>query len=117
KDQVIKAVWKELFKARQEPITEAELDKAVNLLISHYELNLQTHGSQAMEMGLNKIYGLGLDFGTRYLKELRKVTPQEVLEVARKYIQPDQYVMVLVGAKAEEQSQAPVPEPAVAPNE
>ncbi|MFO7606189.1 MAG: pitrilysin family protein [Desulfurivibrionaceae bacterium] len=117
KDQVIKAVWKELFKARQEPISEAELEKAVNLLISHYELNLQTHGSQAMEMGLNKIYGLGLDFGTRYVEELQKVTPQEVLEVARKYIQPDQYVMVLVGAKAEEQAEAPAPEPAVAPNE
>ncbi|MDT8334873.1 MAG: pitrilysin family protein [Desulfurivibrionaceae bacterium] len=99
KDQVIKAVWKELFKARQEPISEAELEKAVNLLIGQYELNLQTHGSQAMELGLNKAYGLGLDFGTRYVKALQEVTPPQVLDVARRYIQPDRYVMVLVGAK------------------
>lgn len=107
-DQVVKAVWKELFRARQELISEAELAKAQNLLIGQYELGLQTHGSQAMEMGLNETYNLGLDFGTRYIKELQAVTPQQVLEVAQKYIQPEHYVMVTVGAKASGQ-----PEPTI----
>ncbi|MCK4838980.1 MAG: insulinase family protein, partial [Desulfobulbaceae bacterium] len=119
KDQAIKAVWKELFNARQEMITEAELAKAQNLLIGHYELGLQTHGSQAMEMGLNQTYNLGLDFGNRYIKEIEAVSVQQVLAVARKYIQPDHYVMVTVGANATEQAppltttdKEPVPGPA-----
>jgi zinc protease len=99
KEQAIKAVWQELFKARQELITEAELEKAINLLIGHYELGLQTHGSQAMEMALNETYNLGLDYGNRYQKELQAVTLQQVLEVARRYIQPDHYVMVTVGGE------------------
>lgn len=108
RDQAIKAVWKELFKARQELITDAELAKARNLLISHYELGLQTHGAQAMEMGLNETYKLGLDFGNRYIKELESVSAQQILEVAQKYIQPDHYVMVTVGAEPTEQAIQPV---------
>jgi zinc protease len=99
KDQVIKAVWQELFRARQELITETELRKAQNLLIGQYELSLQTHGAQAMDLGLNETYNLGLDFGSRYLEELQAVTAQQVLTAARKYIHPDHYVMVTVGAK------------------
>jgi zinc protease len=106
-EQVVKAVWKELFKVRQEQITEAELEKAKNMLIGHYELSLQTHGSQAMELGLNKIYDLGLDFGTRYVEKIQEVTPQQVLEVARKYIKPDRYVMVTVGANPGRQPELP----------
>jgi zinc protease len=106
KDLAIKAVWKELFKARQELITEAELRKAQNLLTGQYELSLQTHGAQAMELGLNETYNLGLDFGSRYLKELRAVTPRQVLEAARKYIQPEHYVMVTVGAKPTEPTES-----------
>jgi zinc protease len=99
-DQAVKALWQELFRARQEPISQEELDKARNLLISQHELGLQTHGAQALDMALNEIYGLGQDFGTRYAKELGEVTPARVLEVARKYIQPDHYVMVTAGAEA-----------------
>ena len=99
KDDVIKALWKELYLIQEEAVSEEELTKAKNLLISHYELGLQTHGSQAMEMGLNETYGLGQDYGNRYITEIEKIDTQKVLEVARKYIQPDHYVMVTVGAK------------------
>ncbi len=102
KDLAIKAVWKELFKARQEPIAEEELVKARNLLVGQYELGLQTHGAQAMDMGLNETYNLGLDFGSRYITALESVTPEQILEAAVKYIQPDHYVMVTVGAEPEE---------------
>jgi zinc protease len=80
-------------------VSDEELTKAKNLLISQYELGLQTHGAQAMEMGLNETYGLGQDYGNRYTAEIDKIDGQRVLEVARRYIQPDHYVMVTVGAK------------------
>lgn len=99
KDEVIQAVWKELYRVQEQAISTAELDKAKNLLISHYEMNLQTHGSQAMEMALNETYDLGQDFGNRYVKRISEITVDEILEVARKYILSDHYVMVSVGAK------------------
>lgn len=99
KDDAIKSLWKELYLIQEEAPTDEELAKAKNLLISHYELGLQTHGSQAMEMGLNETYNLGQQYGNRYIEEISKVDAKKVLEVARKYIQPDHYVMVTVGAK------------------
>lgn len=99
KDDAIKSLWKELYLIQEEEVSNEELTKAKNLLISHYELGLQTHGSQAMEMGLNETYGLGQDYGNRYIGEIEKIDAERVLAVARKYIQPDHYVMVTVGAK------------------
>lgn len=99
KNQVIQAVWRELYRIQEEPISQEELTKAKNQLISHYEMSLQTHGSQAMEMALNETYDLGQDFGNRYIEEIEKIDAEQILEAARKFIQPDHYVMVSVGAK------------------
>jgi len=97
KENAIKAVWQELSRIQEELISGEELQKAKNSLISEYEMGLQTRSSQALELALAEIYGLGQDFGNRYLREISAVTPEKVLEVARKYILMHQYVMVAVG--------------------
>ncbi|MFZ5775290.1 MAG: M16 family metallopeptidase [Thermodesulfobacteriota bacterium] len=97
RDDTIKAIWQELYRVRQEPITPEELAKAKNLLISNYELSLQTHGAQSMEMALNETYGLGQDFGHRYAEAIEKVDAATVLTMANKYIQTGNYVLVTVG--------------------
>jgi len=99
KDEAIRGVWKELYRMRESPVTPAELEKAQQVLIGQYELGLETHGAQALEMALNQMYGLGLDYGGRYVREIGAVTAEDVLAAARKYIQPDRYVMITVGAK------------------
>jgi zinc protease len=65
-----------------------------------------------MDLGLNETYNLGLDFGSRYLEELQAVTAQQVLTAARKYIHPDHYVMVTVGAKPTAPPESPPAPPA-----
>ncbi len=98
RDEVLKALWKELYLVLEQPVTAKELTRAQNVLISNHKLHLQTHGEQAMAMGLNETYGLGQDYGLYYEEEIQKVTPEKVMEIARKYIQPDHYVMVTAGA-------------------
>ncbi len=105
RDAALSALWRELYRVRNEPISLDELEKARNLLIGHYELSLQTHSAQAMEMGLNETYGLGQDFGSRYIAALAKITPAEVQAAARKYIQPEHYCLVSVGAGADQREQ------------
>ena len=51
-------------------------------------------------MALLESYNLGLDFGTRYINEIESVTPEKILAVAQKYIQPDHYIKVTVGANS-----------------
>ena len=97
-DEAIKAVWQQLYRVMEEVLSEEELAKAKNVLISNYELSLQTRGNQAMEMALNETYGLGQDFGNRYVHALEQVDAQTVLAMARKYIRPGNYVQATVGA-------------------
>jgi len=98
KEQAIESVWQQLNAIREEKVGEEELDRAKNILISQYELAMQTHSAQALELGLNETYDLGHDFGSRYIEAIREIDAARVLEVARKYILPEAYVMVAVGA-------------------
>ncbi len=112
KDEAIKAVWQQLYRVMEEPLSEEELAKAKNVLISNYELGLQTRGNQALEMALNETYGLGQDFGNRYVHAIEQVDAATVLTMARKYIRPSNYVQVTVGA---DPLQAEAQEPEKAP--
>jgi zinc protease len=108
-----RAIWQELYRVRENEISPAELDKARNVLISNYQLGLQTNNAQAMEMALNEIYGLGDDYGSRYVQAIEQVSVAQVLAVARKYIQPDHHVMITVGNESAARETSP--EPSAAP--
>jgi zinc protease len=98
KEQAIRGVWQELDSVRNEMVREDELDRAKRILISQYELAMQTHSAQALEMGLNETYEMGQDFGNRYIQAINEVSREDILTAARQYILPEQYVMVAVGA-------------------
>lgn len=100
KEAAIKEIWEQLQRIRTEKISETELVRARNAIIGQYGLGLQSHGAQAMDLALLDTYGLGLDFGTRYINEIENVTAEKLQKTAQKYIQPDHYVMVTVGADA-----------------
>lgn len=117
-DQAIKAVWQQLYRVMEETLSEEELAKAKNVLISNYELGLQTRGNQALEMALNETYGLGQDFGNRYVHAIEQVDAQTVRAMAHKYIRPGNYVQVTVGANPlleEAQQSVPTPQTGIAP--
>lgn len=99
KEKAIDEIWKQLQKVRQEPPGEDELERAKNIIISQYEMGLQTHGAQAMEMALNEAYELGQDFGELYTQAIAEVGADDVVAAARKFILADGYVMVTVGAR------------------
>jgi zinc protease len=43
---------------------------------------------------------LGLDYFTQYPKAIEKVTKDDVLRVAKQYLDPQHYALVVVGAIA-----------------
>jgi zinc protease len=99
REEVIASLWKELYLVLEQEVSDRELQRAKNVLVSSYEMRLQTHSEQAMEMALNETYGLGQNHGHVYIKEITKVDKARIMAVARKYIQPEHYVMVTVGAE------------------
>ena len=97
KDPALKAIWQEIYKVIEGPVTDEELERAKRWLIGSYEIGLQTHGAQAMDMALNELYGLGFNFGPRYVQEIDKVTADQVMEEAKKLFDSEAYVLVRVG--------------------
>jgi len=50
-----------------------------------------------MDMALNELYGLGYNFSIKYVQSISKVTAEDCMSVAQKYLSQDSYVLVTVG--------------------
>jgi len=92
-----KGVLGELDRMREEGLTEQELDAVKSYLLGSLQIGLQTNGSQAMQMTLDELYGLGYNHLPVYIQEIEAVTPDAIRQAAREVILPEEYVIVTVG--------------------
>ncbi len=92
-----KAILKELMELREKGLTKEELASAKKYLLGNIAIESQTNMSQAMEMALNELYGLGFEYQDRYLKKIEAVTLDQVQEAVSKIIFPDRYVYISLG--------------------
>ncbi len=97
KSRAQKALWKEIYQILDEPVGNDELERAKKWLIGRYEIGLQTNGAQAMDMALNELYGLGYNYSSEYIKQIGKVTSDQVMDAAKKFLNTEAYVLVIVG--------------------
>ncbi len=75
-------------------LTIAELQAAKNKLLGQYALGKQTNAQIAQIYGWYETLGLGIEFDTRFQKEVAAVTPESAQEVACRYfIEP--YVSIV----------------------
>jgi len=101
KDQAIEGILKELKKITTEEVPNKELQRAKNALIGGYEMGQQEVSSQASDMAINEVLGLGYDRHKKYAKKIEEVTAKDLLRIAKKYITLDGYVISIVGPNAE----------------
>lgn len=89
------AVREEVRQLRRDGITEEELQRAKTLLES--EARTEQHTSQGLAASLGFAATVAdLDYHRTYLENVRAVTRQDVLEVARRYLDPDRYAVVAI---------------------
>jgi zinc protease len=92
-----KGIFAELERIREEGLTEKELEAARSYLLGNLQIGLQTNGSQAMQMTLDELYGLGYNHLPTYIREIEAVAPDAIQRAAREIILPERYVLVSVG--------------------
>jgi len=85
----------------EHPITDEELKRAKEYILGTYEIGLQSYGAQASDLAFNELYGLGWDYGPKYLAGLNAVTAAEVQAAARRYLDLNHAVEVVVGKVTE----------------
>jgi len=96
-----KGIFLELDRIREEGLTEKELEDAKSYLLGNLQTGLQTNGSQAMQMTLDELYGLGFNHLPDHIREIEAVTLEDIRHAAREIILPGRYVLVTVGPGAE----------------
>jgi len=81
-------------KVREGDFSDRDLVRARNFLRSTYLLGNETNSGKADSLGFYAAID-EVDFATSYLAEIEKVTRQDVIQAARKYLGPGRYCLVV----------------------
>ena len=96
-DKVTELIIKELKRLIRGGVTRVELADSQANFIGRLPLSLESNGGVASALLNIERYDLGLDYYRRYPDLVKAVTAAGVLEVARKYIDPDRLVIATAG--------------------
>jgi zinc protease len=102
-DQAIDGLWKEIKKIRESEVTEEDLKHAMSNLTGNHLISLQSSWARAENRALNVLYGLGQDYDSEYIRKIGQVTPKQVLDVARKYLDPEKCAVVKILPKQDKE--------------
>jgi zinc protease len=95
--KAIDLILQELNHFIEEPVTNEELADSQANYIGRLPLSLESNAGVANSVLNLERFDLGLDYLQRYAQSIRAVTPEAVLETARKYIHTDALVIVSAG--------------------
>ncbi len=95
-NSVITEIVKQIEKIRKEYVSEEELSDAKSYLIGSFPLRLDTSRKAADFFASVEFYNLGLDYIRKYPSYINSVTKEDVLRVARKYLDSEHYILVVV---------------------
>jgi zinc protease len=94
--EAISLALKQMELIRKEPVSDRELESAKKYLIGSFPLRLDTQGKLANFLIQVEYYGLGLDYPKEYPSLIKSVTKEDVIRVAKKYLHPETYILVVV---------------------
>ncbi|HEV8304861.1 MAG TPA: pitrilysin family protein [Gemmatimonadales bacterium] len=92
---------KELRRIRDEAVPAAEIEKAKQYLTLGLPGDFETTAGSAFRFRDLLVYGLPLDFYAGYTARVNAVTAADVQRVARQYIDPDHFDIVVVGDRSQ----------------
>ena len=86
-------------------VTATELVEARDYLTGSFPLRMDTNAKMVKLLSAIEFYGLGLDYPEKFPQLINQITEEEILRVARKYLQPEKFLLVVVGDQKEIQLQ------------
>lgn len=92
----VQEVARELRRIREHGVTRQELADAKAFLTGSFPLRLDTNAKLAGLISSVEYHKLGLDYADRYRALIEGVSEEDILRVARTYLRPEGYVLVIV---------------------
>ncbi|HEX7974217.1 MAG TPA: pitrilysin family protein [Anaerolineales bacterium] len=96
-EKVIDLVRQEIARFTREPVALEELADSQANFIGRLPLSLESNGGVAAALISLERYSLGLDYYRRYPDLIRELTPEQSLEAARRYLDPNTLATAVAG--------------------
>ena len=96
-NQAIAGVLSEIKSIRDAPVSDQELAEAKSFLIGSFPLRFDSTAKLANVLAQVEFYGLGFEYFSDYSKWIDRVTKEDVQRVAKQYLDPKRYALVVVG--------------------
>jgi zinc protease len=93
----ISLILAEFDRIRREPVSDAEMETAVNYYLESFADGFQSAQSTMTSFANLEMTGKPMDYYKTYRSKIQAVTKARVQEVAKKYIQPDKIAIMIVG--------------------
>jgi zinc protease len=90
-------VLHELRRIRESLVEPDELAETLGYLMGVFPYSLQTIGDVTRRLETLVVHGLPDDHYTRYLERIAAVTREQILEAARRHLDPERIVVVVAG--------------------
>ena len=82
------------------PMGADELKRSKDALANSLPGAFETSADAAASLSNIYIYDLGLDYYSHYAESVNSITSEQALAVAKKYLVPDQLIVIAVGDRA-----------------
>jgi zinc protease len=92
----------EIRRIIEEPVTTQELQDAKDYLTGSFVFAFESSPQIARFLVHAEVYRLGFDYVEKYPEYIRAVTVEEISRVAKKYLDSENYTLVVVGPVAED---------------
>jgi zinc protease len=105
-EQARRAAIEELDRITTKPVTDRELLRAKNLLRAKFAFDLESQNELVSKMGYFEALGQP-DYVRTYMDRIEAITPEQVLEVARRTFTPQNRTVAIGHAKAKRAASEP----------
>lgn len=93
----IQALKDEANKLITAPVTAEELSLAKESILNAYVFTMDTRAKALAQQVQLELYGFPSDYFVKYPSQIEKVTAEDVQRVAKKYVNPNQLAVLVVG--------------------
>jgi len=98
----IDGLLNEIRRIIEEPVTTEELQDAKDYLTGSFVFAFESSPQIARFLVHAEVYGLGFDYIEKYPQYIRAVSVDDISRVARKYLDSENYTLVVVGPVTED---------------
>lgn len=104
-DAALAQIWGQIEYLKKNPVPEAELQKAKNIVLNDYILSRQTAQEELSDLVSGETTTGDYDFSKRYVEGINAVTKEMVRDAAKKYLTKENSTLALLVPKKTEKGQ------------